>query len=197
MTALDRIRLALRILLDRGLQTRSSYKGDVRMIQTQQRQGADPIDAEHIEPFGFSGHAPDGSETIALNFSGSRSLAVVLFAHNRDYKMKLEQGEVSIYNQWGDYVKLRKDRTIEVKADTKVLADCPLFECTNDALIGGNLVVQGTSMLMSNTTVAAGAFTCVAPAAFAAAMTNAGTDVGKTHDHYAGNESDGSTGTVR
>lgn len=66
---------------------------------------------------------------------------------------------------------------IEVKAATKVIADCPLFETTGDVKIGGNLVVVGNTSIASSFTVN-------------------GKDVGDGHTHTTGTPGQPTSGVI-
>ncbi len=60
-----------------------------------------------------------------------------------------ESGELVIYNQWGDLVHLRKDRTIRVVAALKVEMETPLLTVSGKIHAGGeittdeNVIAQG------------------------------------------------------
>ncbi|TNC80718.1 MAG: hypothetical protein C9356_12520 [Oleiphilus sp.] len=203
MKFMDRVQLALRLIANRSVQTADKYVSGVHVVQTQRntREGAQEL--EHVEPFGFASRPGNGAEHIVLSLGGDRTQSVVIMAHNRQYKFALNEGEMAIYNEFGDHVHLKDNGEAHVKASTKVFAETPLFETSADCLIGGNLVVNGTSQLKQTTTVEAGNFVCAAsaifnsPAGFVAGITANGTNIGESHDHTYGNEGDGSTGPVR
>lgn len=203
MNLIDRLNLALRILITRGVQTRDGYRNGVHVVQTKTGRNDGPIESEHIEPFGYASRAPNGSEHIVVSLGGNRSQTLVVFAHNREYKFELSAGETAVYNQFGDHVHLKDNGEAHVKASSKVFAETPLFETSADCLVGGNLVVAGTTQLMQTTTIEAGSLVCAAsavfnaPAGFVAGITANGTNIGETHDHTFGTDNDGSTGPVR
>jgi phage baseplate assembly protein V len=133
----------IRNLLTRGTQSQSAYKRNVRQIQVRRNKHAQPFNAPHRQEFGFSSHAPDGSDLIVASLGGNRTASFVLCAFNEQYLVELEPGESRQYNQYGDFVRLRKDGIAHIKADTKVYADTPEFECTGNAKVGGRLDVVG------------------------------------------------------
>lgn len=96
-----------------------------------------------VEPYGFSYRPKPGCETYLVFPSGDRSFGLALIIGDKRYQMDLQAGEVAIHDDEGNYVALKRGGIIEAKAATKVLADCPLFETTQDAKIGGNLLVLG------------------------------------------------------
>lgn len=110
---------------------------------------------ERYQEFGFTSNPPEGAEVIMLSIGGSRSHNIGIASEDRRYRMAdLQPGESCVYNQFGDYVKLREDGTIEVKASTKVLIDAPDVEVMHDCLIHENLVVGGDLTVAGNVVVA-------------------------------------------
>ena len=154
----NKILFSLRRLHTRSVQTRSRYVEKLRLLQTQPRANGDPFDAQHIEPFGFTGHAPDGSEHLLLSFGGNRSHTIVLMAHNEQYRLTVAEGECAIYNTNGDYVQLKNSGEIEVKSSLRVVLDAP------ETLVKQDLHVEGDSV-------------------FDGSMMNAGKPVDSTHTH--------------
>ncbi len=96
----------------------------------------------HAMPYGFS-HHPTGGEAYMLFAAGDRAQGVALVVGDKRYAMSLAGGEVAIHDADGNHVHIKAGGEIEVKASTRVIADCPLFETTGDVKIGGNLVVVG------------------------------------------------------
>jgi phage baseplate assembly protein V len=134
-------------------------------------------DVDRYQEFGFSSNPPEGAEIIMLSLGGSRSHNIGIASEDRRYRLKnLAPGESVLYNQAGDYVKIKADGTIEVKASTKVLVDSPMVEMTGDLQVAGNVDVGGNITAVGNITsqaniVAVGNVT-------AAAVTAAGAIVG-------------------
>lgn len=199
----ERLQQAVRSLITRATQLGDAYRNGVHVFISQLHGAAQIDELEHIEPFGYASRPADGSEHIVLALGGKRRKSVVIMAHNRAFKFSLNPGETSIYNQFGDHVHLKDNGEMHVKSSAKVYAETPLFECSADCLVQGNLTVMGTSVMQSNVSILGGGLTCAVPAAFTAAVgfaatvTHNGVSIGTDHDHYAGTETDGSTGTVR
>lgn len=104
-----------------------------------------PPNVERVEPYGFS-YMPKGGFQAYLVFpAGDRSHGLALIVGDKRYQMQLTAGEVAVHDDEGNHMHLQRGGIIEVKASTKVLADTPMFETTQDAKIGGNLVVVGTT----------------------------------------------------
>jgi phage baseplate assembly protein V len=101
---------------------------------------------ERVEPYGFSYRPKPGAQTWLLFPAGDRSYGVAIVIGDKRYNMTLQEGEVALHDDEGNYVHIKRDGVIEVKAAEKVIADTPLFETTQDAKIGGNLVVVGQTI---------------------------------------------------
>lgn len=96
-----------------------------------------------VEPYGFSYRPKPGCQTYLVFPSGDRSYGVAIVIGDKRYQMDLEEGECGIHDDEGNWVHIKRGGVIEVKAATKVVADTPMFETTQDAKIGGNLEVVG------------------------------------------------------
>jgi phage gp45-like len=96
-------------------------------------------DMELFQHFGFTSAPPDGAQLIVLPIGGRTSAAVVIATEHGAYRFKLDfKGEAALYNQWGDVIHIRKDRTIHIKAAAKLEIEAPL------ATFSGNVEVAGT-----------------------------------------------------
>jgi phage baseplate assembly protein V len=99
---------------------------------------------EHIQPYGFS-HSPHaGSQAHVIFPGGDRSYGIAFVVGDKQYNMSaLKGGEVAVHDHAGNYVLIGEGGVITVKSSTKVIADTPLFECTQNCKIGGDLEVVG------------------------------------------------------
>ncbi|TAK94153.1 phage baseplate protein [Patescibacteria group bacterium] len=106
---------------------------------------------DHVMPYGFSHSPRAGAKTHLIFPSGDRSYGVAMVVGDKRYEMTLQGGEVALHNDVGDYVCIKTGGVIEAKASTKVIADTPLFECTQNCKIGGDLEVVGDTTLANVT----------------------------------------------
>lgn len=153
--------------VSRGL---ASMRGAVRAVlqgiaiaQRVQRVNAEALageqlqDVELMQQFGFTSAPPDGTQLIVLPLGGRTSAAVIIATEHGSYRLQLgNQGEAAIYNQWGDMVHLKKDRSIRVVAALKVRFESPLVEFTGDGHLAGTLtadvdVIGGGKSLKNHT----------------------------------------------
>lgn len=79
---------------------------------------------ELMQQFGFTSAPPAGTQLIVLPLGGRSSAAVIVATEHGAYRFQLDQaGEACLYNQWGDFVHLRADRTIHMVSQAKVLIE--------------------------------------------------------------------------
>lgn len=140
-------------LVQRSVLLRAAYSGTMRLVQVRVPGGVALAGLEHIEPFGFTSHAPEGAEAIVIALGGNSSHSIVLMLGDRRYRLAVEQGEMAIYNQWHDCVHIKKDRTIAIKAKVKVLLETPLVEATQDFKVGGAFEAQGAAIFQEDVAI--------------------------------------------
>lgn len=153
MTALARhlAPLARRV---RGLIARAvvDASDDAKRAQTLRvRTGADePLDAtEHMQPYGFTSRAKAGAEALVLALGGSRSRAVVLAVADRRYRLVgLQEGEVAIYDDQGQSVRLgRAGMTLTAPLGLTIIGNVTIQGNLSMSGVGG---VPGTMQIAAN-----------------------------------------------
>lgn len=89
---------------------------------------------EHFQPYGFATVPIPGAEGVLLAFGGHADHAVVIAVGDRRYRLRnLEAGEVALYTDEGDEIRIRRGGTIEVKASTQVKLTAPGVVLVNDS----------------------------------------------------------------
>jgi len=131
-------------------------------------------DIERVQEYGFASNPKVGAEGVVLFLGGDKSHGIVIATDDRRYRMKVSSGKVALYDDEGQYVYIKTGGVIEAKANTKVLATCPLFETSSNAKIGGNLEVVGTSLLTGMATATAGVTSPATVSAATVAQTGGG-----------------------
>ena len=108
----------------RGVQDgiRQAFRGKVAAtqsgepIQRVQVQGlADETlqDIEQLQQFGFTSHAPAGSEMIVLPLGGDTTHGIVIASEHGSFRLKnLGGGEVAVYDQSGSSIVLKQGRLL-------------------------------------------------------------------------------------
>lgn len=84
---------------------------------------------ELMQQFGFTSAPPAGTQLIVVPLGGRSSAAVIVATEHGAYRFQLgAAGEACVYNQWGDRVHLRQDRTIHMVSQAKVLIETDQVE---------------------------------------------------------------------
>lgn len=124
-----------RVVLDALNSGKKGQTADVRMIGDETKAGI-----EHLEPYGFTSAPKAGAEGVALFNGGDRTQGViVVIADRRSRITGLKSGEVAIYTDEGDYIKLARGRVVEMVTETLnitatkgVNVDTPLLKTTGE-----------------------------------------------------------------
>ncbi|MBX3588800.1 MAG: phage baseplate assembly protein V [Ramlibacter sp.] len=99
---------------------------------------------ELFQQFGLTSVLPAGTQVIVVPLGGRTSHAVIVASEQPTYRLALDAaGEMAIYNQWGDYVWLKQDGQMKVKAATRVEIDAPLVHLTGNLTVAGRVDVVG------------------------------------------------------
>lgn len=145
------------LLLQRAVVKLITYDGDVRIIQAKLPGGNVVADLEHLEPFGFTSHPKKDAEALVLAFGGNGSHSVALMVGDRRFRLKVEEGEVALFNAYNDKLHFKKDGVAEMKASTKVLIDSPDSELTGNLTVKGTATFEKTLAVTGNATFSAAA----------------------------------------
>jgi phage gp45-like len=147
---LEALRTRILMLLVRGLVNRTRYAGEVeseekgftQLLQIRGLAGEVLSDVEYLEPYGFASRVQQddpGAEHLAVSIAGDRSRTIVLVVRNRNFGLKLKPGEVAIFDDIGQSVRLHQDGTIAVKANSEVRVHSKL-----QMMAGKNIQTAGT-----------------------------------------------------
>lgn len=128
----------------RGVLTSTVTNTRIQRVNVEALAGETLQDVELMQQFGFTSGLPAGTQVILVPLGGRTSAAVVVATEHGAYRFKVDhQGEAALYNQWGDVVHLKQDRSMRVAAALKVRLETPLTEISGNATIAGNLDVAG------------------------------------------------------
>ncbi len=106
---------------------------------------------ERFQEYGFTSVPHPEAEAVCVFPGGSRSHGIVIAVEDRRYRLKgLTAGEVALYTDEGDYIKLKRGNEIEVNtatltinSSTKVVVNTPKATFSADVEIKGKLDVVG------------------------------------------------------
>jgi len=133
------IRRKLSLMVTRGVVKRVN---DTQGLQVMQVSGvADELldGVERIQQYGITAHPHSESDCLILNVGANRSHPIVIAVDDRRYRLKLVAGEVALYDDQGQAVKLMR---------SGIVIESGLGTTHNgDMTINGNLDVTGTLTL--------------------------------------------------
>jgi len=108
------------------------------------------VSAELAQHYGFSSAPLAGAEYVVIPIGGNSSHCVVVASEDGRYRLKLQDGEVSLYTDEGDYVHMKRGRVIELVTDelvfkvkNKVRVDTPLVEISGNLHVVGSIKADG------------------------------------------------------
>lgn len=144
----------------RGVLASINRATQVQLVDLEGLSGEQLKAMELFQHFGFTSAPPAGAQLIVLPLGGCTSAAVLVGSEHGSYRFTLgADGEASLYNQWGDFVHMRADRTIHLQAQAKVLIDTAALEinASDSVLINTtDMTVNASGSVALNTpTVAA------------------------------------------
>lgn len=108
-------------------------------VQIELLDGESQDGVERFQNYGFTSVPHDGAEAVALAMGGLRSHVIVIACEDRRYRLtSMESGEVALYDDRGQIVKLTRSGIEIVSPDeVKVTAPVVLVE-SDDVRLGGD-----------------------------------------------------------
>ncbi len=146
--ALSRLGGRMRNMVGRAVLGMVNDAAALQSVQVQILADQVRDNAEHFQHYGFTSVPFPGAEGIALAVGGSSGHTVVINIDDRRYRIKLESGEVALYDDQGQYVKLGRDGQVAVKASTKLTLEAPEVDVQADVF-----KVQATTVSIVSSTL--------------------------------------------
>jgi len=136
-------------LIDDGMQAQACQ---VDLLAGESAEGV-----ERFQEYGFTSVPHPGAEAAVLFIGGARSHGVIVAVEDRRYRLRgLQGGEVALYDDLGNVVKLGRDAlTVTGHAKVHVVAPVVLVEC-DDVRLGGE---GGAAVARVGDSVAGGVIT--------------------------------------
>lgn len=137
-TAIARLYRRIRMAVAPGRVTATDDGSTVQTMQVTLGDGqvVDGVPAPYA--YGLTSRPHPGGDVVFLAGQGDRGNGVVVAVNDQRYRLiGLAEGEVALYTDEGDYVKLARGRVIQVVAGTELRITAPLVT------ISGNLHVAG------------------------------------------------------
>lgn len=112
---------------------------------------------ERFQNYGFTSKPLAGAEGVVVFLGGGSDHPICIAMDDRRYrKIALAEGESAVYNHVGDFIHIKADGSISVKASASVDVDAPEVTMTGNLTVAGNItstsgdVVAGTISLKTH-----------------------------------------------
>ncbi len=99
---------------------KSVLEGAIKRFSAYGRPDEEFADREYFQHYGFTSRPLADGEMIVIR-DGNHVVAIA--SDDRRYRIALEAGEVAIYTDEGDHVRLKRGQEIYVKSGNKVMVD--------------------------------------------------------------------------
>jgi len=103
----------------------SVIEGAIKLFSGSGLVGETFTEREFFQHFGFTSIPPAGSEGIVFVI-GNR--VFMLASDNRDLRPAIQDGEACFYIDKNNWIKIKADKTIQVKSENKVVVEAPAIE---------------------------------------------------------------------
>ena len=115
----------IRLMVGRALISAIRYDGAIHRAQL--RLLADEIqdDVELMQHYGLASAPKPGAEAAVVFLGGNRDHGIIVATHDRRYRLSLEEGEVALHDDLGQFVHLKRTG-ISVSSPTEIKATAPV-----------------------------------------------------------------------
>jgi len=136
----------------------SVIEGAIKRVTAAGRPGETLSDREYMQHYGYTSRPLAGAEGVIVN-QGNHYILIA--TDDRRYRVAVETGEVCLYTDEGDQIRLKRNKEICVKSGNKLI-----IEATNDVsvttkrinltatesitLVSPNVAVQGALSATGN-----------------------------------------------
>lgn len=125
----------------------SVIEGTIKRVTAAGRSDETITDREAMEHYGFTSRPLAGAEAIIIN-NGNHF--VMIAGDDRRYRIAIVEGEVCIYTDEGDHIRLKRNKEILISSGNKVT-----IEATNDVVINTiNATINASAKADVNTPAA-------------------------------------------
>ena len=118
-------------------------KSKIQLARMKALEGEELHAHELFQHFGFTSSPPNDTQCIVIPLGGKTAHSIIIATENGNFRLAVEQGETCLYNQWGAYVKLKKERICEIDCDHLIInAKDDIKITTKDYTVDGETIRQ-------------------------------------------------------
>ncbi len=133
-------------------------EGEIKRFSGTGRPGETFMDRELFQHYGLTSRPKADAEIIALK---QGNVVVAIASDDRRYRIKLQEGEVCIYTDEGDFVHFKRGKEIHISTGNKLLIDAtneveinaPEINLNGDVNIVGDVTLDGTLQVSGDVTL--------------------------------------------
>ncbi len=116
----------------------------LQKVQVSMLEDETHSDYDRIQEYGFTSVPLPGCQAVVVCVGGGRDNGIVVGTEDRRHRLKdLQPGEVAIYNNLGNFIKLKADGTMHVKSSHNVQVEAPTVTITGNLNVQGNITANG------------------------------------------------------
>lgn len=131
--------------LFRMVKLKSKILGKELITTSDGHAGEEVHEAPMLEQYGFASVPPNGADGIALMPDGYSENAVTVFFDSPQHKPTIAEGEVCVYDKFGNKIVLKNGQiTINCAGSINITSSGNLSITAPMTTINGNLTVNGT-----------------------------------------------------
>lgn len=131
---------AVQLVIGRAVLLAISDGAKRQLIQFEALKDEIKDSVERMQQYGFTSVPHPGAQVLFVALGGNRDHPVAVSVDDPRFRKKdMQPGEVAIYTDEGDYILLKRGRTIEiettnlvVKASESARFETPILECTGE-----------------------------------------------------------------
>lgn len=136
---LEPLRQRVALMVGRGVVKRVKDSAPLQTCQVSLLAGELRDQVERFQEFGFSSYPKEGAEAVVVFVGGNRDHGLIVGVDDRRYRIKISEGEVVLYNAFGDFFRLYDDGRAEIQASARVELTAPLVHVTGDVVVDGDI----------------------------------------------------------
>jgi phage baseplate assembly protein V len=158
MSEVERLWRRVRMMVAPVKITATNDTGPVHRVQARAMAPETIDNLPVLQIYGLASHAAAGSDAVAIFIAGDRSNGMIVATGNQQFRLRgLQAGEVALYTDEGDVVKLARGRVVQITTGTKLEIVAPTVTITGKD--GGKAVVNLTGDIHATGTITADTIT--------------------------------------
>lgn len=149
-------------MISRAILSAVNDSAKMQLLQLQFTDTEFRGDAERFQNYGFTSVPQIGAEAAVVFVGGDRDHALVLAVDDRRYRLTgLQPGEVAIYTDQGDQIRIKRGGDIEITGASKISLNAPEVDLTGttDQVAKGSALNTAISNLGAAIASAVGSIT--------------------------------------